>query len=351
MSSMNILIFLSVYLLFTSVHQAGRNILSRKTEVNDFHEYEDELGEKVLNIWNEESHNRTYKVFSKNEYKEVEEVEEGEGQNYSASIKNTIVEKPFALYFLCNNEEAKVCFKECFFCTNEDMWLLSNVGKTAESSKHSNDIFVLKNMSPYQLYGNKSSFFLNKIDRKFANFLFLLREYSSIALIQNKMKKVKRDKTHIIAKEEIGRIISNKFKNTTMKEIRIKGSHIWNKETANDFLYMGKVKGIQNMARKRRILNDDYTVDCGDDGKCINEGGIQYCQCTKNGYSVNIKKNFKCEKHCDVNNGGCDINATCKPIAAEEEEASGVVKGVGVLCECKNRDTKYNGYYCRPNIK
>ncbi|SPJ12429.1 conserved Plasmodium protein, unknown function [Plasmodium sp. DRC-Itaito] len=97
--------------------------------------------------------------------------------------------------------------------------------------------------------------------------------------------------------------------------------------------------------RNVRILNEEKCfLNCGN-GVCQNAHGYEYCKCPE-GFSSNPEKNFECEEHCKVNNGGCDKDAICVPVLSENEEKNNVVKGVGVICKCKNGNTKYNGYYC-----
>ncbi|SOV24771.1 conserved Plasmodium protein, unknown function [Plasmodium sp. DRC-Itaito] len=97
--------------------------------------------------------------------------------------------------------------------------------------------------------------------------------------------------------------------------------------------------------RNVRILNEEKCfLNCGN-GNCVNSHGYEYCNCPE-GFSSNPEKNFECEEHCKVNNGGCDKDSICEPVLSVDEEKNNVVKGVGVICKCKNGNTKYNGYYC-----
>ncbi|EUD65854.1 hypothetical protein C922_03837 [Plasmodium inui San Antonio 1] len=122
--------------------------------------------------------------------------------------------------------------------------------------------------------------------------------------------------------------------------------HTWYKEdTDRLFAYQGEVKRMMSAARKSRILNEACTLNCGTYGTCKMNSGLQYCNC-KPGYSMDIKNNFICKEHCSVNNGGCDPDAVCTPLDPPGEITNGVIKNVGVLCKCKNGNTKHMGYYC-----
>ncbi|CAG9476297.1 conserved Plasmodium protein, unknown function [Plasmodium vivax] len=182
-------------------------------------------------------------------------------------------------------------------------------------------------------------------ERKFYQLLLLLRNVIPFNMAPKKEMTQRRHKNCITVGESVKSKSVFKFLEDEGMKRAVGTYHTrYKEETAILFAY-DEVKRMMSGARKSRILREACTLDCGIGGTCEMNSGLQYCEC-KAGYSMDIKNNFICKEHCAVNNGGCDPNAVCTPVVPDDEEKNGVIKNVGVLCKCKNGNTKHMGYYC-----
>ncbi|CRH04104.1 conserved Plasmodium protein, unknown function [Plasmodium relictum] len=359
--------FLIVYIFYVRIYQSLNEIIDAQKELDNFYLCDYKCDEGEICIYTNKQNN-VYKCIKKEE----NEVALRIGKNNSAKKKNSDKdknEKNREIYnmdrikipksFLCNSEESKKCKNQvCLKNKNKAMCLCPS-GKKFMNNE-CKDIIVLNKKCPEHLCDSNATCFLNETKMKFkcicndgywgfGNVCFPLKN-----LLSNKGK---------IYKNKKKRNDKNSFpKNKKYKEKRKKSDETENKKkegerkekkeklenigTTNDSFHLDKNAKIQNYSRKGRILNDaGCKLDCGEHGKCVKENNYEYCVCNP-GYSSNIENNFKCEEHCKVNNGGCDPNASCEPVEPADEEKNNVIKGVGVICKCKNEDTKYNGYYC-----
>ncbi|ETW53659.1 hypothetical protein PFUGPA_03533 [Plasmodium falciparum Palo Alto/Uganda] len=207
------------------------------------------------------------------------------------------------------------------------------------------------------IFMSKNQCLVNHIERREMNTSFLL--YNIISQINeiiylfkyNTIKNIKNIFKIVLVKDFFLMYRENENKNyrgKELKEEKHKSSVIFVEREVNE---RGKMEHFNIKLKQKewfrnvRILNEEKCfLNCGK-GVCKNVHGYEYCNCPE-GFSSNPEKNFECEEHCKVNNGGCDKDAICVPILSEEEEKNNVVKGVGVICKCKNGNTKYNGYYC-----
>ncbi|SCL95464.1 conserved Plasmodium protein, unknown function [Plasmodium berghei] len=180
--------------------------------------------------------------------------------------------------------------------------------------------------------------YVHELTKNNADLFYALCKYVKLEIAHNNKNKEKSNETneHILEKIRDGDLIED-IKQYTAFDTDI-----------NTIVYDKKNNEIKNWAIKRRILEEkDCNLDCGNNGFCVNDYGIEYCSC-KYGYSVDINM-FKCEENCKINNGGCDPNAECIQLDEKGEEENNVMKGVRVLCKCKNNNNKYGGYYCPEN--
>ncbi|KYN93687.1 hypothetical protein PRSY57_1402500 [Plasmodium reichenowi] len=207
------------------------------------------------------------------------------------------------------------------------------------------------------IFMSKNQCLVNNIERREMNTSFLL--YNIISQINeiiylfkyNTIKIIKNIFKIVLVKDFFLTYRKNEYKNyrgKELKEEKQKRSVMFVEREVNE---RGEMKHFNIKLKQKewfrnvRILNEEKCfLNCGK-GVCQNTHGYEYCKCPE-GFSSNPEKNFECEEHCKVNNGGCDKDATCVPVLSEEEEKNNVVKGVGVICKCKNGNTKYNGYYC-----
>ncbi|SOV82339.1 conserved Plasmodium protein, unknown function [Plasmodium sp. gorilla clade G3] len=203
------------------------------------------------------------------------------------------------------------------------------------------------------IFMSKNKCLVNNIERREMNTSFLL--YNIISQINeiiklfnyNTLKNIKNIFKIVLVKGYF--LMYMKKENKNYKG----GKELKKEKQKNRVIFFEREKMKQfNMKLKQkewfrnvRILNEEKCfLNCGN-GVCQNAHGYEYCNCPE-GFSSNPEKNFECEEHCKVNNGGCDKDAICEPVLSENEEKNNVVKGVGVICKCKNGNTKYNGYYC-----
>ncbi|SCM05960.1 conserved Plasmodium protein, unknown function [Plasmodium chabaudi chabaudi] len=176
--------------------------------------------------------------------------------------------------------------------------------------------------------------YLHELTKNNADLLYAFSKCFKLEIIDKNNEKSNEINEHILEKLRDGKPIED------IKQYTALNTDI------NTIVYDTKNTEIKNWEIKRRILEDsDCNLDCGSNGFCVNDFGIEYCYC-KYGYSVDINNMFKCEENCKVNNGGCDPNAECIQLDEKGEEENNVIKGVRVLCKCKNRNEKYGGYYC-----
>ncbi|ANQ10722.1 Uncharacterized protein PCOAH_00051030 [Plasmodium coatneyi] len=224
------------------------------------------------------------------------------------------------------------------------------------SSAHDRMI-QLKDVCPYRSSDGNSSPFLHTNGgtmkqtskggkHKFDHLLLHLRNIIPSEMTQKKEMTQRRHKNCMTIRDSVKNKSVYKFLEDESMKRNVGTYHTWyEEETARLFSYQEEVKRMMSVVRKSRILVEACTLDCGNNGTCEMNSGLQYCHC-KQGYSMDIKDNFMCKEHCAVNNGGCDPNATCTPVKPEDEKEKGVIKNVGVLCTCKNGNTKHMGYYC-----
>ncbi|SCM11436.1 conserved Plasmodium protein, unknown function [Plasmodium chabaudi adami] len=176
--------------------------------------------------------------------------------------------------------------------------------------------------------------YLHELTKNNADLLYAFSKCFKLEIIDKNNEKSNEINEHILEKLRDGKPIED------IKQYTALNTDI------NTIVYDTKNTEIKNWEIKRRILEDsDCNLDCGSNGFCVNDFGIEYCYC-KYGYSVDINNMFKCEENCKVNNGGCDPNAECIQLDEKGEEENNVIKGVRVLCKCKNHNEKYGGYYC-----
>ncbi|CRG95552.1 conserved Plasmodium protein, unknown function [Plasmodium gallinaceum] len=343
--------FLIVYIFFVYAHESLNETIDAQRELDNFYlcDYKCDTGE--ICIYTNEQNN-IYKCIKKEEYDKELKIDENKSSKKRNSNKckneknceiSSTYKKKIPKSFLCNNRESKKCENQICLKNKNKIMCLCPSGQKFENNKCT-DMVVINKKCPEHLCDNYATCFLNESQMKFkcicdegywgfGNVCFPLKNSLSNEG-RKKKKKNRKQKNDNVENKEKPIIESDK-------------ENLENIGTTNDSIYnIDKTEKIQNLSRKKRILNDeDCKIDCGLNGICIKRKNYEFCICTS-GYSSNLENNFLCEEHCKVNNGGCDPNATCESVSSENEEANNVIRKVGVICKCKNGDTRYNGYYC-----
>ncbi|KJP88555.1 hypothetical protein AK88_01834 [Plasmodium fragile] len=337
MLNLKVAFFLSACILLFPRYGARRDVRSNKDTPDPSSYVYKSLEGTQLNPWGWEN-SKTGKLFGGSANKENNN-KEGETQ--------------FSL--LCCARKGISC--EGYNLPSENMCALPEY-RNANLCGSAHDRMIQQNdVYPYRFSDGKASPLLHTNagttkqmskggEHKFHQLLFLLRNIISSKMEPRQEMIQGRHKNYIAVMESV----KNKFVSKFLEDERMKRNvgtyHMWYEEgTSRLFAYQEEVKKIMSRARKNRILVEACTLECGDNGTCEMNSGLQYCDC-KVGYSMDIQDNFMCKEHCEVNNGGCDPNAVCTPVKPDEEQNKGVIKNVGVLCTCNNGNTKHMGYYC-----